>query len=240
MPGAGGAQRGHGGRGPLGVERGRWSTARRPGCRRRRRPSRRPRRPRSGRPRPPRCRRPRAGCARTRRARCSAASGPRVARNARGRAPVAASTGVGAVAQGLERRGRPVHRQPAAGPLRLRGPRSTGRSARSGNSLTPVIGVRRRARRRRPGARARAATRSASSPESSAATAPPAASSSWKKAQPAAASCVGERLDEPGAAGRVDHPGQVRLLHQQRLGVAGDPPGERRPAHRSRRRTAAR
>ncbi len=38
---------------------------------------------------------------------------------------------------------------------------------------------------------------------------------------------VGEPLHVPGAARRVDHPGQVRLLEQDRRGVAGDPAGER-------------
>ena len=37
---------------------------------------------------------------------------------------------------------------------------------------------------------------------------------------------VGERLDVPGAAGRVEHAGQVPLLDQQALGVARDAPGE--------------
>ena len=40
------------------------------------------------------------------------------------------------------------------------------------------------------------------------------------------ASCVGERLDVPRPAGRVDDPGQARLVVQDRLGVAGDAPGE--------------
>ena len=36
---------------------------------------------------------------------------------------------------------------------------------------------------------------------------------------------VGERLDVPGATGRVDHVGEVRLLEQQRLGVAREAAG---------------
>ena len=36
---------------------------------------------------------------------------------------------------------------------------------------------------------------------------------------------VGERLDVPGAAGRVDHVREVRLLEQQRLGVAREASG---------------
>lgn len=38
---------------------------------------------------------------------------------------------------------------------------------------------------------------------------------------------VGEPLHVPGAARRVDHPGQMRLLHQDRRGVTGDAPRER-------------
>lgn len=36
----------------------------------------------------------------------------------------------------------------------------------------------------------------------------------------------GQVLDEPGAAGRVEHAADVRLLEQQQLGVASDPAGE--------------
>ena len=39
---------------------------------------------------------------------------------------------------------------------------------------------------------------------------------------------LGEVLDEPGAARRVEHPTEVRLLQQQQLGVAGDAAGETR------------
>ncbi len=55
---------------------------------------------------------------------------------------------------------------------------------------------------------------------------PPARSICWNQSQAAAGQLVGELLDVPGAAGRVDHPGQVRLVEQDRLGVAGDPAGE--------------
>ena len=55
---------------------------------------------------------------------------------------------------------------------------------------------------------------------------------------------VGEVLDEPGAACRVEHATDVRFLQQQQLGVAGDAAretrcGAREPVRRWRRRTGA-
>ncbi len=72
-----------------------------------------------------------------------------------------------------------------------------------------------------------AASRSATSPAASAARRPPARSISWNQAQAARASSSVRSLDVPGAARRVDDPGDVGFLDQQRLGVAGDPAGER-------------
>ena len=130
---------------------------------------------------------------------------------------------------GLERAPRAGTRAgPPSGRRPARAPRCDRLLGRSGNSLTPVIGVRRVATSVSAAPPGRPRRASATSPESSAATAPPAASISWKNAQRGAGEVVGERLDVPGAARRVDHPRQVRLLDQQRLGVAGDPPGERR------------
>ena len=37
---------------------------------------------------------------------------------------------------------------------------------------------------------------------------------------------LGQPLDEPAAAGRVEHAAQLRLLEQDELGVARDAPGE--------------
>ena len=71
-----------------------------------------------------------------------------------------------------------------------------------------------------------AAIRSRTRPESSAAARPPARSISVNQSQAALGERVGQRLDVPGAAGRVEHAGQVPLLDQQALGVAGDPAGE--------------
>ena len=122
-------------------------------------------------------------------------------------------------------------RQPAGRRRPARGLARTGSfSARFGNSLTPVIGVaavrqplrRARPRRRRSGR--------ATSPESSAAARPPARSISVNQSQAACGELVGERLDVPGAAGRVEHPGQVRLLDQQRSGCCGRSGGRRRRA----------
>ena len=153
---------------------------------------------------PPACSRLRANPARG----AYAASGPRVARKAVGRVPVAAQDGVGAVAEGLERRGWPVDGQaagparpvPPAGPRRCAGPASrAGRGTRSPRSAASG-GSRRRPR---PTART-AATRSATSPESSAATAPPAASSSWKNAHAArASSSVSDSTNHEPPAGSI-------------------------------------
>ena len=89
--------------------------------------------------------RARTGCGRSRPGRRARRSGPRVARNARGRAPVAASDRVG---RGRRRAsnaaagrytGRPPPGRPAGGGAAVRGDRLL--VAGRGNSLTPVIGV---------------------------------------------------------------------------------------------------
>ena len=120
------------------------------------------------------------------------------------------------------------------------GSRSTGFSARSGNSLTPVIGALRVAAARSRRSRT-AAIRSAEQPgRERARPRRPRASISWKNAQAARASpSVSDSTYQEPPAG-IDHPGQVRLLDEQRLGVARDPPGERRRRHRARRRTGRR
>ena len=150
-------RRGDDGRGALGVERVRTSTAPRRGCPASRKAAddlvdglrwARRRRCRSR----PACSRLRANPARA----ACAASGPSVARNARGRAPVAARTRVGAVAEVLvrgRRAGARAGRRPAARPGPRAGPgrcAGTGFSCRSGNSLTPVTGARRVAASPRP------------------------------------------------------------------------------------------
>ena len=94
-------------------------------------------------------------------------------------------------------------------------------SARSGNSDTPVIGV-----RRVPSAVSRsfhaASSSSAIEPSASAASMPPRPSTAWKIGPGRGRQPVGQRFDEPGTGGRIDHEREMRLLDQEELGVAGD------------------
>ena len=108
-----------------------------------------------------------------------------------------------------------------------------------GNSLTPVTGSTRCATRSCRVA-AVAASSSATSPERSAAPSPPSRSIRLEPLPRGAREVLGERLDVPGATGRVGHPRDVGLLGQQGVGVAGDPAreGGRQPDRR--RRTAGR
>ena len=69
-------------------------------------------------------------------------------------------------------------------------------------------------------------------PASTAATMPPAASIRCSSRPRLGRQLVGEVLDVPRAAGRVDDAGQVALQLQHGLGVAGDPSTERRAAFR--------
>ena len=62
----------------------------------------------------------------------------------------------------------------------------------------------------------------------SAASMPPRRSISWTRAQASLRQLLGQGLDVPGAAGRIDHPAQIALLLQDELGVAGDAPRQRR------------
>ncbi len=83
------------------------------------------------------------------------------------------------------------------------GRRVTAGSARSANSLTPVIGAFRRAAAVRRRSRT-SPTRSATRPASSAATAPPAASISWKNAHAArASSAVSDSTNQEPPAGSI-------------------------------------
>ena len=134
--------------------------------------------------------------------------------------------GVGAVAVGLERRRGPVDGQAAVRARPGGARRSTGFSARSGNSLTPVIGVRRVATAFSRAART-ASTRAATQPGVERHDGAARRLDLLEERPPGAGEGVGERLHEPRAARRVDHPREVRLLDQQRLRVARDPPGER-------------
>jgi len=114
------------------------------------------------------------------------ATGPSVARNTRGRAPVAASCRSerdrsASNACALRTLGRPPPGGSGAGSRRTAG------SARLGNSLTPVTGSRRCARSSLRAAQVRA-IRSPTSPDDSAAACPPARSISWNQAQAARAS----------------------------------------------------
>ena len=59
---------------------------------------------------------------------------------------------------------------------------------------------------------------------------PPARSISWNHAQAALREVVGQPLDVPGAAGRVDDPRQVGLLQQDRWRCCGRCGGRTRPA----------
>ena len=166
-----------------------------------------------------------------RRGRCARPPGPSVARKTAGRAPVAARCASERSRSASNASSRRTRGSPPAGAVGRGAARATGVSSRSGNSLTPVIGSRRCGQRRRARRSQVAASRVGDQPGVAARRpAPPAASISWNNAQAARGELVGEPLDVPGAAGRVDHPGQVRLLDQDRLGVAGDPPGERRRA----------
>ena len=139
---------------------------------------------------------------------------------------------VGPVAERLVRGRGPVHgqapAQPSPRPASRSGPdRGTGFSCRSGNSLTPGHG--RPAGRGLllpPGPDGRGAVGHQPGVERRD---DPARGLELLEERPGrAGELVGQRLDEPRAARGVDHPRQVRLHDQQRLGVAGDPAGERR------------
>ena len=78
-----------------------------------------------------------------------------------------------------------------------------------------------------------AAIRSATIPRRSAARRPPDRSISWNHGPGALRQRLGEVLDVPGPSRRVDDPGDVGLLDQHRVDVAGDPQGQRvRPPER--------
>ncbi len=123
----------------------------------------------------------------------------------------------------------PVRRGPAAGHRTAAtcaaGCRSGSFSARLGNSLTPVIGSLRvaiRAARASHAAASRSRTRPSSQRRESAGPLDLGEPVPGRLREP-----VGQRLDVPGATGRVEHAGEVALLDQQVLGVARDPAGER-------------
>ena len=144
------------------------------------------------------------------------------------------------VAQRLELL-RGAHPRQPAGRQRLGGglARSGSFSARFGNSLTPVIAsVAVASRSARASQAAAIRSRDQARVQRGGQAAGPLDLGEPVPRRPGEG--VGERLDVPGAAGRVEHAGQVPLLDQQALGVAGDPPGERVGQARARRRTAAR
>ena len=172
-----------------------------------------------------RCRPPGRGWRRSATRAVCAAAGPSAARKTRGRAPVAARCASERARSASNASSRRTRGSPPRGRRRVPAARSTGSSARFGNSLTPVIGSRRCARS------AAAPAQVAGEPLGD----QTGAQRGGLAARPLdlleqrpgrVGEFVGEPLDVPGAARRVDDPGQVRLLQQDRRGVAGDAPGE--------------
>ena len=165
------------------------------------------RRRRSGRRRRRRCRRRRTGCWRRWPGRCARRPGP----SWRGR-PCAAA-GSSRSASKARRSGGPARRSRRAAPLgqllgEVRELAEAGERALRGGDLGASRRLVDRSRGDRPRVRGRRRPRSGRTRPS-------------RRGE-----VVGELLDGVGAAGRVGDPRDVRLLDQQRRGVAGDPAAE--------------
>ena len=157
----------------------------------------------------------------------NAAAGPIVARNTDGRAPATRSP-VDPAAQRLEALRPAVRGEDVAG-RRRRARRGGGASATLGNSLTPVSGA--RAGVDVAPARRRGRGDALGDEAASSGAAEPAGPLDLLEPRPRRlGQLVGEALDVPRAAGRVDDLGEVRLLDEHRLRVAGDAPAELGPA----------
>ena len=180
-------------------------------------------------------------------------SGPEVGQEHARRVAGALGERGGPVGRGPRRRAERRTRGRPPGPVGRGGAalRCNGFSPMSGNSLTPVMGSSRWAVRSARSA-AVAASSSATRPEARAAAEAAGTLDLLEPRPRAAGQLLGERLDVPGATGRVGHPRDVGLLGQQGLGVAGDAArerrrqadggverqhGDRRRRHRSRRRS---
>ena len=155
-----------------------------------------------------------------------AAAGPSAARKTRGRAPVAARCASERARSASYASSRRTRGSPPPGAARARARARPASRPGSGNSLTPVIGSRRLASFALRLSQV-AASRSRDQPGAQGGRLAAGPLDLLEQRPGRVGEFVGEPLHVPGAARRVDHPGQVRLLEQDRGGVAGDTAGER-------------